>query len=415
MRDILKVFKFEFLTVLRRRSFILSLILVPLIPSLLLGVLNLINQDESLSFQEIFVQEVANPLPIGVVDMGNVIKEYPDWLTQGRLVPEVSEEEAREKTAAGQLQGFYVIEPDYLETGSMRFIKPQISMITELLQQDLLKDLINYNLLGADQERFMRFMNPTTFTYEYLNPETADTRDQSNAATYWVPYAVTMFFYMIILISSGVMLNAVTKDKENKTIEILLSSAKPLDLFIGKILAFGSLSLLQMVIWFGTLVLLMDVGKTSLPFLQNISIPINVIVASVPFFIGGFLLYGSLMAGMGAVAPNLREGNQSTFVLNLPLIFTVMSINQLIETPFSTFTTFMTLFPFTSPVVMLTRLSVGPVPAWQLITSLALLFGTVIIVIRGVANLFSSQYLLSGQKMNIGVFLRTVFIGHRRA
>jgi ABC-2 type transport system permease protein len=415
MRDILKVFKFEFLTVLRRRSFILSLILVPLIPSLLLGVLNLINQDESLSFQEIFVQEVANPLPIGVVDMGNVIKEYPDWLTQGRLVPEVSEEEARQKTAAGQLQGFYVIEPDYLETGRMRFIKPQISMITELLQQDLLKDLINYNLLGADQERFMRFMNPTTFTFEYLNPETADTRDQSNAATYWVPYAVTMFFYMIILISSGLMLNAVTKDKENKTIEILLSSAKPLDLFLGKILAFGSLSLTQMLIWLGSLVLLMDVGKTSLPFLQNISIPINVIVASVPFFIGGFLLYGSLMAGMGAVAPNLREGNQSTFVLNLPLIFTVMSINQLIETPFSTFTTFMTLFPFTSPVVMLTRLSVGPVPAWQLIISLALLFGTVIIVIRGVANLFSSQYLLSGQKMNIGVFLRTVLIGHRRA
>jgi len=125
MRDILKVFKFEFLTVLRRRSFILSLILVPLIPFLLLGVLNLINQDESLSFQEIFVQEVANPLPIGVVDMGNVIKEYPDWLTQGRLVPEVSEEEARQKTAAGQLQGFYVIEPDYLETGRMRFIKPK--------------------------------------------------------------------------------------------------------------------------------------------------------------------------------------------------------------------------------------------------------------------------------------------------
>jgi ABC-2 type transport system permease protein len=415
MRDILNVFKFEFLTVLKRRSFILSLILVPLIPSLLLGVFNLINQDGSLSFQEIFVHEVANPLPIGVVDMGKVIKEYPDWLTQGRLVPEVSEEEARQKTAAGQLQGFYVIEPDYLETGRMRFIKPQISMITELLQQDLLKDLINYNLLGADQERFMRFMNPTTFTYEYLNPETADTRDQSNAATYWVPYAITMFFYMIILISSGLMLNAVSKDKENKTIEVLLSSAKPLDLFIGKILAFGSLSLLQMLIWFGSLVLLMDVGKTSLPFLQNISIPINVIVASVPFFIGGFLLYGSLMAGMGAVAPNLREGNQSTFVLNLPLIFTVMSINQLIETPFSTFTTFMTLFPFTSPVVMLTRLSVGPVPPWQLIASIGLLISTVIIVIRGVANLFSSQYLLSGQKMNIGLFFRTVFIGHRRA
>ena len=415
MRNILNVFKFEFLTVLKRRSFILSLILVPLIPSLLLGILNLINQDESQSFQEVIIQEVGSPLPIGVVDLGNVIKEYPEWLTQGRLVPLESEAEAREKTAAGQLQGFYVIEPDYLETGNMRFIKPQISMITEILQEDLLKDLINYNLLGADQERYMRFMNPVNFTFEYLNPETADTRDQSNAATYWVPYAVTMFFYLIILISSGLMLNAVTKDKENKTIEILLSSARPLDLFIGKILAFGLLSLIQLVVWFGTLVLLVDIGKTSLPFLQNISIPTSVLWASVPFFIGGFLLYGSLMAGMGAVAPNLREGNQSTFVLVLPLLFAMLSINQLIETPFSSFTTFMTVFPFTSPVVMLTRLSVGAVPAWQLIASIVLLVGTVVIVIRGVSNLFSSQYLLSGQKMDVRLFLRTVFIGHRRA
>ncbi len=415
MRNILNVFKFEFLTVLRRRSFILTLILVPLIPALLLGVLNLINQDKSESIQEVIIQEVANPLPIGVVDLGNVIKDYPDWLTQGRLIPLNSESVAREMTSAGQLQGFYVVEPDYLESGKMRFIKPQISMITELLQQDTLKDLVNYNLLGADKDRYMRFMNPANFTFEYLNPETADTRDQSNAGTYWVPYGVTMFFYMIILISSGIMLNAVTKDKENKTIEILLSSSKPLDLFIGKILAFGSLSLLQMVIWFGTLVLFMKLGKTSLPFLQSISIPSTVIVASVPFFIGGFLLYGSLMAGMGAVAPNLREGNQSTFVLSLPLIFSVMSINQLIETPFSSFTTFMTLFPFTSPVVMLTRLSVGPVPPWQLIASIALLISAVVIVILGVANLFSSQTLLSGQKMKIGTFFRTVFIGHHRA
>lgn len=415
MRDILNVFKFEFLTVLKRRSFILTLILVPLIPALLLGVLNLINQDKSQSIEQIVIQEVANPLPIGVVDLGNVIQDYPDWLTQGRLIPLNSEVVAREMTSAGQLQGFYVVEPDYLESGKMRFIKPQISMITELLQQDTLKDLINYNLLGANQERYLRFMNPATFTFEYLNPETADTRDQSSAGTYWVPYAVTMFFYMIILISSGIMLNAVTKDKENKTIEILLSSAKPLDLFVGKILAFGSLSLLQMLIWFGTLVLFMKLGKTSLPFLQSISIPTSVIVASVPFFIGGFLLYGSLMAGMGAVAPNLREGNQSTFVLSLPLIFSVMAINQLIESPFSPFTTFMTLFPFTSPVVMLTRLSVGPVPWWQLATSIALLVAAVIIVIRGVANLFSSQTLLSGQKMPVGLFLRTVFIGHRRA
>lgn len=415
MRNIFMVCKFEFLTVVRRRSFILSLILVPLIPSLLLGAMNLFNQGESPSIQEMIMQEVGSPLPIGVVDLGNVIKDYPDWLTQGRFVPEASEEEASSKTAAGQLQGFYVIEPDYLETGSMRFIKPQVGMLTELLQKNVLQDLINYNLLGANQDRFLRYMNPASFTYEYFDPETADTRDQSSGATYWVPYAVTMFFYMFVVISSGLMFNVVTKDKENKTIEILLSSAKPLDLFIGKMLAYGSLSVLQISVWLGTLVLLVNRNSSMLSFLSNISIPQSVIIASVPFFICGFLLYGSMIAGIGAMAPNLREGNQFASILMFPLIFSVMAMSQLIMEPFSTFTTFMTLFPFTSPVVMLTRLAVGPVPLWQLVACVVLLIGTIIIVVRGVANLFSSQYLLSGQKFNFGLFLRTVFIGHRRA
>jgi len=274
---------------------------------LVLGALKLINRGESPSIQELIIQEVSSPLPIGVVDLGKVIKDYPDWLTQGRFVPVISEEEARSKTTSGQLQGFYVIEPDYLKSGNMRFIKPQISMLTELLQQNILQDLINYNLLGANQDRFLRYMNPASFTFEYLDLETADTRDQSDGATYWVPYAVTMFFYMFVVVSSSMMFSVVTKDKENKTIEILLSSAKPLDLFIGKMLAYGSLSLLQIALWLGTFVFLLNQNSSILSFLGNFTIPKSVFLAGVPFFICGFLLYGSMIAGIGAMAPNLRE------------------------------------------------------------------------------------------------------------
>ena len=415
MRNIFNIFKFEFLTVVQRRSFLLSLILVPLIPSLLLGGMKLLNKGESPSIQEMIMQEVGSPLPIGVVDLDNVIKDYPDWLTQGRFVPVASEEDARSKTTAGELQGFYVIEPDYLEGGEMRFIKPQVGMLTELLQKNVLQDLINYNLLGAEQDRFMRYTNPVSFNYEYFNPETADTRDQSSGATYWVPYAVTMFFYMFVVISSGMMFSVITKDKENKTIEVLLSSARPLDLFIGKILAYGLLGLLQICVWLGTLMLVLNQGASVMSFLGDFSIPTRVFVAGVPFFICGFALYGSMTAGIGAMAPNLREGNQFASMLMIPLIFCVMAMSQLIMSPYSTFTTFMTIFPFTSPVVMLTRLSIGPVPAWQFITSIILLIGTIVFIIRGVTNLFSSQQLLSGQKFKFGQFLHTVFIGHRRA
>lgn len=223
-----------------------------------------------------------------------------------------------------------------------------------------------------------------------------------------------MFFYMVVLISSSTMLSAIGKDKENKVIEMLLSSVSPLDLFLGKILALGLVSLVQMLVWFGTIVLLPKIGGVALPFLADFDVSASLVLSAIPFFIGGFLLYGSLMAGLGALAPNLREANQSTFVLMLPLIFTIMAIAQLIENPNSAFTTFMTLFPFTSPVVMMTRISIGQVPAWQIIACLILLFGTVVVVMRGVANLISSQALLSGQKVKVGQFLKTVFVGHPR-
>ncbi|HHX07974.1 MAG TPA: hypothetical protein GX730_00875, partial [Chloroflexi bacterium] len=77
MLNIRRVFWFEFLNIIKRRSFIVSMILVPLIPILLLGGLNLVNQDSTQTIQEIFVKETANPLPIGVVDKTKLIQEYP--------------------------------------------------------------------------------------------------------------------------------------------------------------------------------------------------------------------------------------------------------------------------------------------------------------------------------------------------
>lgn len=389
MANLGKVFKFEFLNLVRRRSFLLMIILVPLIPSLLFFLLGMLNDDQTQSITQIFTSEVANPLPIGVVDQSGIVKDYPDWLTNGALVEVIDEDTARQRTAANQLEGFFVIAPDYLESGQVTYIKPEISMITEIVQQGALDELINYNLMGADQQLYLRYTNPVTYRYEYLDPETADTRDQDSAASFLVPYAIMMLFYMLILISSSFMLNAIGKDKENKTIEILLTSASPMDLFLGKLLGYGAASLLQMMAWGGAVVLFMNLGGQSFPFLQGVSLSNQIVFLGIPYFILGFFLYGSLMAGIGAMAPNLREGNSSSFILTLPLIFIFLIINQLIGEPNSFLSVFLSIFPLTSSVVMMTRLAIGSVPIWQLALSLGVLTATGYLVVRGVSNLFS--------------------------
>jgi len=411
MANLGKVFKFEFLNLVRRRSFLLMIILVPLIPSLLFFLLGMLNDDQTQSITQIFTSEVANPLPIGVVDQSGIVKDYPDWLTNGALIEIADEDTARQRTAANQLEGFFVIAPDYLESGKVTYIKPEISMITEIVQQGALDELINYNLMGADQQLYLRYTNPVTYRYEYLDPETADTRDQDSAASFLVPYAIMMLFYMLILISSSFMLNAVGKDKENKTIEILLTSASPMDLFLGKLLGYGAASLLQMMAWGSAVVLFMNLGGQSFPFLQGVSLSNQIVFLGIPYFILGFFLYGSLMAGIGAMAPNLREGNSSSFILTLPLIFIFLIINQLIGEPNSFLSVFLSIFPLTSSVVMMTRLAIGSVPIWQLALSLGVLIATVYLVVRGVSNLFSSQTLLTGEKFKLSTFFRTIVFG----
>jgi len=411
MANLGKVFKFEFLNLVRRRSFLLMIILVPLIPGLLFFLLGMLNDDQTQSITQIFTSEVANPLPIGVVDQSGIVIDYPDWLTNGALVEVADEVSARQRTAANQLEGFFVIAPDYLESGKVTYIKPEISMITEIVQQDALDELINYNLMGADQQLYLRYTNPVTYRYEYLDPVTADTRDQDSAANFLVPYAIMMLFYMLILISSSFMLNAVGKDKENKTIEILLTSASPMDLFLGKLLGYGAASLLQMLAWGSAVVLFLNLGGQSFPFLQGVSLSNQIVFLGIPYFILGFFLYGSLMAGIGAMAPNLREGNSSSFILTLPLVFIFLIINQLIGEPNSFLSVFLSVFPLTSSVVMMTRLTIGSVPIWQLALSFGVLTATVYLVVRGVSNLFSSQTLLSGEKFKLTTFFRTIVFG----
>lgn len=198
--------------------------------------------------------------------------------------------------------------------------------------------------------------------------------------------------------------------------EVLLSSAEPLDIFTGKILARGLASLLQTGIWLGTILFLAKLTNFTLDLPFKLEIPTSVFTLGMPFFLLGFMLYGSLMAGVGAMVSNTREAGQISMIINMPLILAYLSINQLIANPKSAISLFLSLFPFTSTLVMPTRLAIGGiVPVWQIIVAILLLVVTLILIVRGVSNLFSSQNLLSGQKFNLMTFFNTLLFGKKKS
>lgn len=137
--------------------------------------------------------------------------------------------------------------------------------------------------------------------------------------------------------------------------------------------------------------------------------PVSILIWGVIFFILGYSVYASLLAGIGALVPNLREASQATTVVILPLIVPMILNNVLIYSPEHPVSIILSIFPLTSPLAMMTRLAtVTPVPAWQLALAILLLIATAYLIIRSVAGMFRAQTLLTGQQFSLKVFLRAL-------
>ena len=244
------------------------------------------------------------------------------------------------------------------------------------------------------------------FDVNLLTPEPQ--RDPTHQLTFFLPYIVTLLFYIIILSSASLMLSSVTKEKENRVIEILLTSITPFQMLSGKIIALGMTGLLQTIVWSGSgLLILRMSGRTfSLP--PEFQLPLSILIWGIIFFLCGYALFASIMAGIGALVSNIREASQATTIVIIPLIIPLMLLSPIISNPNGTLAIVFSLIPFTSSVTMMTRLSAGTVPIWQILLAILLLLLTTYWVINSVSKFFQAQYLLSGKELKIKHFFKAM-------
>jgi ABC-2 type transport system permease protein len=221
---------------------------------------------------------------------------------------------------------------------------------------------------------------------------------------------VTFLFYIVILTASSLLLNSITNEKQNRMMEILMTSITPLQMLTGKIIALGLVGLLQTIVWSGAGYLMLLYSGKHFALGDAFKLPPSILLWGILFFLLGYALYASLMAGIGALVPNLKEASQTTTIVIMPLVVPLMFISILITTPDSPLSVFLSLFPLTSPVSMMTRLSATQVPLWQVGLAAALLGGSAYLLVRAAAKLFHAQNLLSGNSISIRSFLKA-FVG----
>jgi len=401
------VLRYEILTTVKSKSFLFTAFALPLLAALIFLGVSLLQEDGGSVSGQSMVSSDSSELQVeGYVDQSGLIAAVPPDIPAGILVAYPDETSARRALEEKEIAAYYVLAADYVETGDLIYINPGYAFIPSGGQSWVMRQTIFANLLDNDAGRIARAARPMDVQVTPLSP--ANQRNDDSPAAFYVPYATMMILYFVLIMSASLLLNSISNEKKNRVIEILLLSVTPRQMLTGKIVGLGILGLLQTTIWLGTgYTLLRLSGRTfSLP--AGFEIPPSILIWGIAFFLLGYAVYASLMAGLGALVPNLKEASQAVILVIWPLIIPLFLFAALIEKPNGAVATGLSLFPLTAPVAMVTRLVAGDVPLWQLGVAIGLLLVTAAAVLRAVAAMFHAQTLLSGQPFSAGRFFRAL-------
>jgi ABC-2 type transport system permease protein len=407
MNKTLQVLKHEIVTVLSRPSFLFAIFGVPIIGATIFFAAAQLSKGSST--QNLLAQLISSPATVqaeGYIDQSGIIKIIPDSIPTGVLVSYPDEISARQALENGKISAYYIIPADYIQTGDINYIRPDFNPIGSSGQSALMEWILKVNLLGGDTQIAALVNGPLNTEKVSLSP--TPQRDANNLLTFFLPYGVTMLFYIVLLSAASLLLSSVAKEKENRVMEILMVSVTPMQLLSGKIIGLGLLGLLQIIAWVGTGRILLARSGTTFNLPIVFQLPTSFLIWGLIFFLLGYAVYASLMAGLGALVPNLREASQATIVVIFPLIIPIALISVLINEPDSILAVVLSLFPLTSPVAMMTRLAAGGVPLWQTILAAVLLAITAVFVVRAVARMFRAQTILSGQPFSRKLFFNAL-------
>jgi len=343
---------------------------------------------------------------VGYVDPAGWIARQPDGFPEGLLVEFPGEEQAQAALQAGEIRAYFLIAEDYVDSGDLTLVEPEFRPFGRT-RPDLITWLIHYNLTG-DVELAEALVEPVAgVSSQRLAPAEENSRPDNFMLAFYVPYAVLFVFFFLIIMSSGFMLQSVSREKENRTVEVLLLSLRPRELLMGKILGLCAVALFQMAVWGGGGLLLLSQGGAFIAALNDVQLPAGFTLWAVLYFLLGYLTYASMMGAVGALAPSAREGGQFTFLILLPLMLPLWFTYPLIEDPHGTLATIFSMFPLTAPTAMLTRLAAAPdVPLWQVLVGLGLLSATAYGFMLLAARFFRADTLLSGQALRWGRLLK---------
>ncbi len=395
MRNTLTIARHEFITLVRRPSFLITVFGLPIVVMIIVGVLRL-TAPKAEDIAALLLPAMPDQAQ-GYVDEAGIVSKVPEALSPA-FIAYASVDEARQAVADGEIDDFYVVPADYRDSGTVISYSRDFNPLGAQSQVTAFRYVLTANVAGS--EELASFLWEPVLLEE-VSVEGEQTEATTEAVSYWLPYIVLMLLFLALAFATGWLLQTVSKEKDTRMMEVMLSSVAPTDILAGKTIGLGAAGIVQMLAWLGTVALALVVGGRALDIPEGFSLGLDKVLLGVLFFALGYLLYASLIGGLGALAPSLRDASQATMLVYLPLCIPLWFINSIVDQPNGLPAVIMSLVPFTAPVTMLARVVRVTPPLWQMVLCIFLLLATAYGAVRAAARLFRAQTLLSGQSVSV--------------
>ncbi|MEP7284788.1 MAG: ABC transporter permease [Chloroflexota bacterium] len=402
--------RYEYIHNFRRRTFLFTAVGVPLFTIvIMLVVFGLVQQS---------LTDTSNYKHIGIVDKAGVLVD-----SAGKplvKLPEpfemVTSPEAAAAVASKSLDGYYIIPADFMSSGHIEAYNRATLGLSEGLQNSLdqtIKDALSTRL--GDPVLANRLQAPLEKLSIFRIGSTEKLESSALFAAFIVPFILGILIFTAANTTSQFLMSGLVEEKENRMVEVFITSVRPTEILWGKILGLGTLGLTQVLIWsvivliFGGLRGGFNVGQI----LSSLQLTPGYLLLLLAFFLLGYLVNSAIMFGVGASVNAEQESRQlGSFLSIISLLPFILSFSFIID-PNGTLPVFLSLFPLTAPVGMVFRLSWANVPPSQIALSLFLLIVSFAALIWLAARIFRLGMLNYGKRLSLRDIARSLRAGRQ--
>ena len=403
MNKSLLIFRHEFLSTIKRAGFIIMTLALPVLALLAIGVTQLISGIVKPSGPA----QITN---IGYVDQTGGFSQFNSQGTV-ELKPYNTPDTALRALVQKDVKEYFVIPADYATNGMVTIYTLEKQLPAPQEVQTAIKNFLSSNLMVN------KIPGATINVIEsplYLNTvRVTDTgevaKDQGGLSNLIIPLIFGVLLAMSLSFSSSYLLQGLGEEKENRLMEILLSSVSTRQLVTGKVLGIGVAGLIQVVVWVISLPLLLHLASAAIGgFISTIHIQANFLAAGIVYFILGYLLFAVLALCIASISPTAREGQGMAAIFTMFSVAPFWFLSLLMLFPNSSVWIVFSILPFSAPVLVMLRLGLYGIPVWQLAASMAVMVLSIIAGLLLAAKLLRIYLLMYGKRPTIPEIVRSI-------